>query len=202
MAQVYQYILKFRLAEDEQEKERDVKLKIAKKIKAKINKKIENLALEGKNVTIKDLAKEYNLDEYDDEYKDKPCCPSINFKRGGGVKILVIWDIFSFGLAVLFFYQSYKIEAYNFMEAKGHVYFTKWIYSCLSLPFLFFNLPLLNSLVNRAKPTGYDQWGNTVPIKANINYIDDDDDDDDDYLLDDIDLEQQTDTKQSESNNK
>ena len=110
-------------------------------------------------MTVKDLASEYGLDEYDDAYKDKgclSCCTCFNCSRGGGVRCLVIWDMISFGLATLFFYGSYKLESENFLEAKGHIYFTKWIYGCLSFPFLCFSLPILNGLLSRARPTAYD----------------------------------------------
>lgn len=43
----------------------------------------------------------------------------------------------------------------------------------LSFPFLCFSVPLVSSLISRARPTAYDEYGNTVPIIGKVEYIDD-----------------------------
>lgn len=90
------------------------------------------------------------------------------------MKGLIIWDIVCFSLAFLFFYRGFRLENRNsFEDAKGHIYFTKWIYAMLSFPFLLFSVPLVSSLLSRARPTAYDHYGNTVPIIGEVQYEDD-----------------------------
>lgn len=91
------------------------------------------------------------------------------------MKCLIIFDMLSFALAVFFFYSTYKLEnKKNFEEAKGHIFFTKWIYAVLGFPFLLFSIPLVSSLLSRARPTAYDVYGNTVPNIGELTYLDDD----------------------------
>lgn len=84
-----------------------------------------------------------------------------------------MWDILSFGLAFSFFYLRYPIENIIFERATGHLFLTRWIYAILGFPFIIFSLPLISSLLTRARPTAYDKFGNTVPVIGEISYSDD-----------------------------
>ena len=44
------------------------------------------------------------------------------------------------------------------------------MYAILSFPFLLFSIPFVSSLLSRARPTAYDEYGNTVPIIGEIDY--------------------------------
>ncbi|KAL4439601.1 hypothetical protein ABPG74_004003 [Tetrahymena malaccensis] len=203
--------LRFKNAEIEEqketerkEKERQKRLKKREKLQKKIETELEKLEKEGKVAKFEDLAEKYKMKQFDDldeeAKKQQGCC---SFQRGGGMKCLIIWDILAFGLAFLFFYNGFRLEnKQSFEDAKGHIYFTKWIYAMLSFPFLLFSVPLVSSLLSRARPTAYDMYGNTVPIIGQVEYDDDLMDDIDDDLEDEGVLNDNNDTQPGTSTNR
>lgn len=71
----------------------------------------------------------------------------------------------------MFFTLTYRYENVNsFLLAKGHIYFSKWVYAVLGFPFLFYSIPVISTLLSRARPTSYDEYGNTVPYIGTIDY--------------------------------
>ncbi|KAL4446868.1 hypothetical protein ABPG74_014840 [Tetrahymena malaccensis] len=173
--------LRFRIADKEYQKEKEKigkekekRKKEREKLVKKIEEKVQKKKKKGENAQFSDFVEEYNLKQYDDldsQEEEKKCCV---WDRGGHMKFLIIWDIVMFSLSFSFFYYNFqKEDRTNFEEAKGTIYFSKWLYAILSFPFLLFSIPLISSLLSRARPTAYDEFGNTVPVLGEIDYKED-----------------------------
>lgn len=99
-------------------------------------------------------------------------------KRGGRLKYFMIYDLVCFiltgGLVYLcyhFYFESANVV--KIMNDSGSlVYFAKVIYGLSSLPFVIFIVPFFVRMFTTAIPTGYDEYGNVVPIisKMKVTY--------------------------------
>lgn len=72
----------------------------------------------------------------------------------------MIWDICAFAFSTLIFYESVRFMNFDNIDKvydwKPYIFFAKWVYGILSLPFLLFSIPVISSLLVRTRPTAYD----------------------------------------------
>lgn len=101
--------------------------------------------------------------------------------KGGRLKYFMIYDLICFIISVvtyILFYHFYFITHNDlglielFYKSGSLVYFAKVLYGILSLPFIIFIVPFFVRMFTNAIPTGYDEYGNVVPMisKMKINY--------------------------------
>ncbi|KRX01046.1 hypothetical protein PPERSA_00794 [Pseudocohnilembus persalinus] len=104
-----------------------------------------------------------------DNSKQKLC--QVNCKRGGILQCMLIWDIFSFLIATGIFVFTFQAQPYDlsWKNSTPYLFFAKFIYGLLSLPFLIFAVPIISNLLTKSKATAYDQYGNCVPHSQNVD---------------------------------
>lgn len=100
----------------------------------------------------------------DEKKEDSPCCCCCDFdlSKGGRLKCFMFYDLFTFlicvGLLFLFVFVKGTDMAGDLWRIKSHVYFVRIIYGLLSFPFLVFQLPFIQNVLTRSRPTAYDRY--------------------------------------------
>lgn len=64
---------------------------------------------------------------------------------------------------IIFLAQYFSLEIDDDHKIKEMIYYYKSMYGLLSFPWLIFNIPKLELLLTKAKPTGYDKKANCIP---------------------------------------
>lgn len=133
------------------------------------------------------VAKDEESDAPAEEEPERGCCGrKIDSRtRGGRIRRLLCYDIFCFLLSCAFLAFLLWINAAHLRPGEkvphrhagvedlsknvttgfGHVavFWTRVFYSMLSVPFFFFSIPGLNSILTHTTPTGYNRNGRCVP---------------------------------------
>ena len=82
------------------------------------------------------------------------------FLSGGRLKCFLIYDLIIFLWCALAFALLYFLDDKNERKewkTKSYFYMIRMFYGLLSFPFLIFSIPLLNTILTKSRPTGYDQ---------------------------------------------
>jgi hypothetical protein len=89
------------------------------------------------------------------------CCCDFDLSKGGRLKCFMFYDLFTFGICVgllfLFVFVKGTDMAGDLWRIKSHVYFVRIIYGLLSFPFLVFQLPFIQNILTKSRPTAYDK---------------------------------------------
>lgn len=89
----------------------------------------------------------------------------IGSRRGGRLRKMLYLDTFVFlaiagGAVAVWVAIGWSTTGHHVRQL---LFWCRTLYGLLSLPFVVFLLPLADRLLTHARPTGYDQYGNTVP---------------------------------------
>ena len=93
------------------------------------------------------------------------CCFEFDISRGGRLKCFMLYDLLItlvciIGFVSFTFALDRKVHEYQIKET---IFYFKSIYGLLSFPFLIFNIPFMDLLLTKSRPTGYTEQGQCIP---------------------------------------
>ena len=93
--------------------------------------------------------------------EDHCCCCDFNISKGGRLKCFMFYDLITFilcvGIFLLCIFIGGKEKTGDLWRLKSHLYFVRIIYGLLSFPFLIFQLPFIQNILTKSRPTAYDK---------------------------------------------
>jgi hypothetical protein len=85
-----------------------------------------------------------------------------NRPRGGRLVELFWWDSFCVFFVLMLALFAWGVAGQEGWQLRATLFWLKALFGLLSLPFLLFKIPVLNTLLMQVRPTGYDEKGRVV----------------------------------------
>ena len=117
------------------------------------------------------------------------CGPLVDSRKAGNLRYLLYWDLFvAIPLTVAWFCLSMAYtggltndsvvnaagddvegqESVRMFRFRACLYWTRVVYAILSFPYVLFAAPGISKIFSHTIPTGFDEWGRCVPLKAKV----------------------------------